>query len=145
MVHNFPNGSRQLFNALESADYIITGSLALEIYEVLGREISDVDLITTDQKVLDIMRGKGFDMSDAFPHKQHYRFHFKDMLFVDIFFKHQTPYEIINIGNRDYKVTPPWYVYMDKLTNIFVDKEKAKQDILHYYELQKLKWRGPYM
>lgn len=144
-MDNFPKGTIQLLNTLNSTSYIITGSLALKLQKKLDREICDIDIITNDVKVIEIMRNNGFELSEAFEKTTHFRFHFRDILFVDVFFKYNTPYEIIQKGTRTYKVTPWWYIYENKLTDRHNNKEKSIKDVLHYYELEKLKWKGTYM
>ena len=127
---------REVLVILKDTDFIVTGSVALKVLGHLDREVKDLDLISNDSRVLDILKLHCTDLSEVMSDPFHYRFMFESLetLYIDVFTTEYfyTTQEIIVDGLK-LRLTPSEFVLKTKLKK-FNSDQKTIEDLLCYFK-----------
>ena len=135
MTNKLDNDIREILRKLRNTEFIVTGSLALQLCGILNREVGDLDIISKDQKVIDILKSFCLDLSETVNDPNHMRFLYegKETLFIDVFFLTCENTLQHNYLGRDIVITKPEFVLKTKLQK-FKRDEKTILDIIYYLD-----------
>lgn len=121
---------------LKDTDFIVTGSVALKVFGHLNREEKDLDLISNDSRVLEILKQHCTDLSEVIPSPYQHRFMFESLntLYIDVFTSEYlyTTTETIVDGLK-LTFTPSEFILKTKLKK-FNDDQKTIEDLLYYFK-----------
>ncbi len=86
----------QVLKLLDRYNVVVTGSLILKEHKIIDREVKDLDLLTDDIGAVEELMRNCIDISET-TRKGHYRFLYKDKLFVDIFLRDEIPNSEVDV------------------------------------------------
>ena len=135
MTNKVDHEIREILRQLRNTEFVITGSLALQICGVLSREVKDLDIISTDNKVLSKLREHCLDLSETLTNPYHMRFLYegKNVLFVDVFTQECSEILDTTYLGKKVQVTKPEFILKTKLQK-FIKDEKTVLYIIYYLD-----------
>ena len=127
---------KEVLKMLKGTSYVITGSTALFLQDTIHRVPGDLDLLTADEEVLNILKQNcTLDLSETLSNPTHHRFLLWDCWYVDVFWTKKTTAITKKVGSIDVNISPYWEVFNTKL-KIFSEDPKTTQDIKDYFTLK---------
>lgn len=135
MANKLDNDIREILRKLRNTEFIVTGSLALQLCGKLDREVGDLDIISTDQRVIDKLKEVCLDLSETITDPNHMRFLYegKETLFIDVFIYECSNIVLTKYLGKDIVITKPEFVLKTKLLK-FKKDAKTILDIIYYLD-----------